>query len=271
MDTIMQLAVRGAGRAEGISAVLLSGEPGTGKTRWAKELAREWADNFISYQCHEGTGKEELFTDMDISGVISALSPHSKAVSQNYTSLGLLPMACEMSQKGRTVVLFDEIEKGRQAVDNMLLSFLQDGKVFVPHAGEFVANTKNLVFVATTNEQRLLSEPLYRRMRRHYIAFPDASELFNIVKAICHDDDFKEVGQETVKFLINLALWYRGQDVVKKPTAPELAHLVADLAVLKSKGDKMQALLSWFSPHREDWKVLINYNKGGVKYLQGMI
>lgn len=209
---------------------------------------------------------------MDMHGVISALSPHSSPEKGgNYTSLGLLPMACKLSQAGRTVVLFDEIEKGRQAVDNMLLSFLQDGKIFVPHVGEFIAKTENLIFVATTNEQRMLSEPLYRRMRRHFLAFPDATELFGIVKAICHQEDFSTVGAGTVKFLINLALWYRGKDVVKKPTAPELAHLVADLAVLQGKGDKLQALLSWFSPHREDWKVLLTYNAGGAKYLQGML
>lgn len=271
-DTTSTLAVRDAGRIDGISAVLLSGEPGTGKTRWAKLIAQSWADTFISYQCHEGTGKEEMFCDMDIAGVIERLSPHSDGGNGNgYVSKGLLPLACEASQKGKVVLLFDEIEKGRMAVDNMLLSFLQDGKVFVPHVGEFVAKMENIIFVATTNEQRLLSEPLYRRMRRLHIPFPSADELFTIVKSMVNADDFQAVGHETCRFLVTLAMWSRSQDVIKKITAPEIARLIGDLAALEDKKERLTALFSWFSPHREDWEILSKFNAGGVKYLEGMM
>lgn len=270
METIMKLSIRDAGRVDGISAVLLSGEPGTGKTRWAKMLAQEWADTFVSYQVHEGTGKEELYTDMDLFGVISALSPHSKQQTENYISHGLLPLACEASQKGKTVLLLDELEKGRQAVDNMLLAFLQDAKIFVPHVGEFVANPANLIVVCTTNEQRMLSEPLYRRMRRHVLTFPSESEVFDIVKNI-ESDSCKEIGYDKVKFLINLAFWYRTQDVIKKITAPEIARLVGDLSVLEDTNERLNALFTWFSPHKSDWEILVKYNAGGVKYLKGML
>lgn len=280
MDSTMKLAIHSAGRQAGISAVLLSGEPGTGKTHWAKQLAKEWADTFIFYQCHEGTGAEDLFTDMDLNGVISALSPHTNPDTntggyRGYISKGLLPTVCEASKNGQVVLLLDELDKTRQAIDNMLLSFLQEGKILVPHVGEFECNPANIIVVATTNEQRILSEPLYRRMRRHYLAFPHADELFGIIKSMCRPADISAVGESTVKFLICVAYWYRMQkEVVKKVTAPEIANLIADLAFLQDKcysKERVQALFSWFSPHREDWAVLLNYNPGGAKYFEGML
>jgi hypothetical protein len=108
-------------------------------------------------------------------------------------------------------------------------------------------------------------------MRRHFIAFPNQAELFEIVRSIAHPEDFAVVGDEKVKWLINIAMWYRSQDVVKKITAPEIAHLIGDLAVLETKQERVQALLSWFSPHREDWAVVAKYNQGGIKYLEGML
>lgn len=277
METSQKLAIRDAGRIDGISSVLLSGEAGTGKTRWAKMLADGWADTFLKYQCHEGTGKEELLYDIDVAGVISALSPHSKTTNtnNNFVALGLLPTACELSQKGQKVVLLlDELEKARQAVDNMLLDFLQSGEIYNPTDNKmYVANTKNLIFVATTNEHRKLSEPLYRRVRRVRLQFPTEKELLQIIPAILHQcgagEDLEKVGIEKLKFLINLALWYRKQDVDKKITAPEIARLVSDLAWLESKEEKLESLLSWFSPHEDDWKIILSQK--GEKYLLGML
>lgn len=265
------LAIRDAGRIEGISSVLLSGEPGTGKTRWAKILASEWADTFIKYQCHEGTGKEELLYDIDVAGVVQTLSPNGNGNATNFLNKGLLPLACIASQTGKVVILLDELEKARQAVDNFLLDFLQSGEVYDPNLGHFKANTENIIFIATTNEQRMLSEPLYRRMRRMRLSFPNKELLHSIIKTIVPTEDYSIVGDEKVKFLVNLALWYREQDVVKKITPPEIARLVSDLAFVETKEQKLECLYSWFSPHTEDWAVLEKYNKGGRNYLIGML
>jgi hypothetical protein len=43
------------------------------------------------------------------------------------------------------------------------------------------------------------------------------------------------------------------------------------LAALEAKQDRVQALVGWFSPHREDWEVLAKFNKGGLRYLEGML
>lgn len=272
MSITKKLAIRDAGRIEGISGILLSGEAGTGKTRFAKMLAAEWADNFIKYQCHEGTGKEELLYDIDVAGVVQTLNPHrTETTETTFLNKGLLPLACELSHKGKVVLLLDEIEKGRQALDNFLLDFLQSGEVYDPNLGFFKANTENIIFIATTNEQRMLSEPLYRRLRRERMLFPSETELFGIMKAMVTAEDFNVVGTEKVKFLIKLALWYRTQDVVKKITPPEIARLISDLAFLECKNEKVQSLFSWFSPHQEDWEVLLKYNAGGEKYLKGML
>ena len=84
--------------------------------------------------------------------------------------------------------------------------------------------------------------------------------------------EFEAVGTERIKWLIALAFWYRKQDVVKKITPPEIARLISDLAFLADDKDaKLFSLFSWFSPHQEDWAVLLKYNQGGEKYLKGKL
>ncbi len=273
MDFLASLMLRDAGKIDGISGVLLSGEPGTGKTRWARLFAESIEAKFLKYQCHEGTGKEELLYDIDVAGVVERLSPHGDGGATNkkeFLSKGLLPLACEYSHQGKVVFLLDELEKARPAVDNFLLDFLQSGEVFDPNLGHFTANASNLLFVATTNEQRMLSEPLYRRLRRKKFLFPDAEQLLAIVKAIV-PEDAKHLGDTKIKFLINMALWYRDQEVVKKITPPEIARLVSDFTVCATDDEKAEVIFSWFSPHEEDWATLLKYNKGGLKYILGML
>lgn len=272
-DFLSRLILRDAGTIDGISGVLLSGEPGTGKTRWAKLFAQDLGAKLLKYQCHEGTGKEELLYDIDVAGVVEKLSPHGDGGVTNkkeFLTKGLLPLACDLSHKGKVVFLLDELEKARPAVDNFLLDFLQSGEVYDPNLGTFKANLQNLLFVATTNEQRMLSEPLYRRLRRKKFLFPEEEQLLSIIKAIV-PEAARQFGESKIKFLIKLALWYRGQEVVKKITPPELARMVSDLTVCVSDEEKSEVIFSWFSPHVEDWATLIKYNQGGIKYILGML
>ena len=274
-DFLKFLVLRDAGTIDGVSGVLLSGEPGTGKTRWAKLFAQNIGAELLKYQCHEGTGKEELLYDIDVAGVVEKLSPHGDGGATNkkeFLSKGLLPLACEKSHKGKVVFLLDELEKARQAVDNFLLDFLQSGEVYDPNLGNFKANLQNLFFVATTNEQRMLSEPLYRRLRRKKFQFPNSEELVHIVKTIVPVESEK-LGDTKLKFLVNLVIWYREQqDVVKKITAPEMARLVSELTVCQDEDQRSEVVLSWFSPHEEDWAVLNRYgNNGGIRYITGML
>ena len=279
------LIISDCGKIDGLSAVLLMGEPGTGKTRFSKILAEKWGAKYLFYQCHQGTGKEELLYDLDIKGVIEYLGRRnfnpfpfpfptmysgSGGEGVSFIKKGLLYQAVEQSHKSRVVLTLDEIDKARPSLDGFLLDFLQNGRVSDPHLGVAIADSRNLIVVATSNEERLLSEPLYRRFRRIRLTIPPPEAELKIVKEMVGETVFSKVGEKTVKFLIAIANAMRKQEcVIKKVTTPEISRLVFDFAEVEDKDMRVELLLTWFSPHREDWEILLK--EFPVKYLRGML
>ena len=147
---------------------------------------------------------------------------------------------------------------------------MQNGRVSDPHLGVAIADSRNLIVVATSNEERLLSEPLYRRFRRIRLTIPPPEAELKIVKEMVGEAVFSKVGEKTVKFLIAIANAMRKQEcVIKKVTTPEISRLVFDFAEVEDKDMRVELLLTWFSPHKEDWEILLK--EFPVKYLRGML
>lgn len=107
----------------GISSVGLFGKPGTGKTFFAEKILApaflQGQGEILFYQCHEGTGKEELLYDLDIRGVVEKLSGDKN--SSSYLQKGIVLNALEKSKKEKILIILDELDKARPQVEGFLL------------------------------------------------------------------------------------------------------------------------------------------------------
>lgn len=260
----INLTIRDAGRIKGISATLLAGEPGVGKTHMSEMVKVFWEDysegpvNKIFFQLYNGVEKEKLLYDYHLPNMVNAMAFKEGTAKDNPVLLeGVLYQAARSSLTQKTLLVLDELDKGGEDIDILLLDFLQNGRLSDPMFGEVLVNFKNLIIVITSNEQRELNDALYRRLRYLRLPYPTKDKQVRILKDMDRES-FNALGQHVMELLIDLSLLYREKkDVERKVVVNQLARLAADLVVLRhNKADVKEAVCSWFSPHENDWKIL---------------
>jgi MoxR-like ATPase len=132
----------------------LTGPAGSGKTFLAEALGLVQERHTFFFQAFPGCRKEELY---------QTILPDASQPSGFRTQQGVLPLAADASQGGRTALVLDEWDKTHPSTDAFLLDFLQNGRVTLP-GSEIRANQEALVVFVTLNDERELSEPLLRRL-----------------------------------------------------------------------------------------------------------
>jgi MoxR-like ATPase len=261
----LNLTIRDAGRLKGLSALLLSGEPGVGKTHAAELLQVLWSDlspgevKKTFFQLYENVEKEKLLYDYHVPKMVEAIASNGsiQVKAQDIISEGVLYKAAMNSLTGKSLLILDELDKATPEIDILLLDFLENGRLSDPMFGEVKANPKNLIVVITSNEQRELNDALYRRLRYVRLPYPSEEKQYKILCAM--DKETCELfGKDIVNDLINLSMTYRNMDVERKVVVNQLSRLLADLTVLRSSKEYiMKAICQWFSPFEDDWKQLV--------------
>lgn len=199
----------------GIRAILAEGPPGCGKTSFGHVMAERWGAACLVWLLHEWTDADELFVGIDVA---AAVAGDAAQVRQP----GVLAMAAEMSQRGRVVLVLDELDKVQQRVENALLDFIQTGRVPTGPGRHLLANTANLAVLLTSNGQRPISEPLTRRCRRLVMRALGADE---VVAAV---SDLTKQPEKVVRLAVRAA-WIVANAEGHDPTVQEVANLLADV------------------------------------------
>ncbi len=162
--------------------LLIKGEPGTGKTELAKQVARGLALQMIEWNIKSTTKAQQGLYEYDAVSRLrdSQLGEEKVHDVNNYIKKGKLWQAFETSEK--VVLLIDEIDKADIEFPNDLLQELDKMEFFVYETGETIFAKQRPIVIITSNNEKELPDAFLRRCFFHYIRFPDEETLRKIVK-----------------------------------------------------------------------------------------
>jgi MoxR-like ATPase len=198
--------------------LLVKGEPGTGKTVLASEVAQAIRAPLIEWHIKSTTKAVHGLYEYDAVARLrdSQLGDPRVSDIKNYIRRGKLWDAFESG--ARPVLLIDEIDKADIEFPNDLLQELDRMEFYVYETGETVQAKVRPVVVITSNNEKELPDAFLRRCFFHYIRFPDPETMRAIV-----DVHFPGIKQRLVAEA--LKLFYEVREVPglkKKPSTSEL-------------------------------------------------
>lgn len=212
----LQLAVNAAITLE--RPLLIKGEPGTGKTMLAEELAASLNTELISWHIKSTTKAQQGLYEYDAVSRLrdSQLGDDRVHDIGNYIVKGKLWHAFTADK--RPVLLIDEIDKADIEFPNDLLLELDKMEFFVYETQEKIVAKQRPIIIITSNNEKELPDAFLRRCFFHYINFPESNEMQAIV-----DVHFPEIKKK----LLNeaLALFFDLREISglkKKPSTSEL-------------------------------------------------
>jgi MoxR-like ATPase len=162
--------------------LLVKGEPGTGKTVLAEEIARALSAPLLTWHVKSTTKAQQGLYEYDAVSRLrdSQLGDPRVSDIRNYIRRGKLWDAFEAET--RPVLLIDEIDKADIEFPNDLLLEIDRMEFHVYETGETVRAAKRPIVVITSNNEKELPDAFLRRCFFHYIRFPDADTMARIVE-----------------------------------------------------------------------------------------
>jgi MoxR-like ATPase len=198
--------------------LLIKGEPGTGKTVLAEEVAKAIDAPLLTWHIKSTTKAQQGLYEYD---AVSRLrdgqlgDPRVKDIS-NYIRRGKLWEAFE--QDVRPVLLIDEIDKADIEFPNDLLQELDRMEFFVYETGETIKARNRPIVIITSNNEKELPDAFLRRCFFHYIKFPAPETMRDII-----DVHFPQLKGRLITEAMQI--FYSLRDVPglkKKPSTSEL-------------------------------------------------
>lgn len=162
--------------------LLVKGEPGTGKTELARQVAASLGMPIIEWHIKSTTRAQQGLYEYDAVSRLrdSQLGEAKVADVANYIRQGKLWQAFDAQE--RVVLLIDEIDKADIEFPNDLLQELDRMEFHVYETGQTVRARQRPVVIITSNNEKELPDAFLRRCFFHYIQFPDADTLAKIIE-----------------------------------------------------------------------------------------
>ncbi len=238
----LMLAVNAAIRLQ--RPLLIKGEPGTGKTLLAEEVAAALGLPLLQWHIKSTTKAQQGLYEYDAVSRLrdSQLGDDRVKDIANYIVKGMLWQAFEAEQP--TVVLIDEIDKADIEFPNDLLRELDRMEFHVYETRQTIqARHRPIVFITSNNEKEL-PDAFLRRCFFHYIRFPDHDTMQRIV-------DVHFPGLKKALLTQALAVFFGLRDIPGLKKKPSTSELIDWLKLLVAEDIPPEAL------HSADGKVVI--------------
>ena len=198
--------------------LLVKGEPGTGKTVLAEEVAKALGAPLLTWHIKSTTKAQQGLYEYDAVSRLRDSQLGDARVSDigNYIKRGKLWEA--FTHPERPVLLIDEIDKADIEFPNDLLLELDRMEFYVYETGETIKATKRPIVMITSNNEKELPDAFLRRCFFHYIKFPEKETMEQIVEV-----HFPGIKQRLVAEAMRI--FFEVRDVPglkKKPSTSEL-------------------------------------------------
>lgn len=212
----LQLAVNAAITLE--KPLLVKGEPGTGKTMLAEELAKSLDTELIQWHIKSTTKAQQGLYEYDAVSRLrdSQLGDDKVHDIGNYIVKGKLWEAFTAGK--RPVLLIDEIDKADIEFPNDLLLELDKMEFYVYETKERIQAVQRPIVIITSNNEKELPDAFLRRCFFHYIQFPEKEEMLRIID-VHYPDIKKRLVEEALKAFFDLR---EIPGLKKKPSTSEL-------------------------------------------------
>lgn len=215
--------------------LLVKGEPGTGKTMLAFEIANALNKKLITWHVKSTTTAQQGLYEYDAVSRLrdSQLGEEKVKDIANYIERGKLWEAFESDEQ--SILLIDEIDKADIEFPNDLLLELDRMEFFVYELKKTIKAKNRPIVIITSNNEKELPDAFLRRCFFHYIQFPERETLEEIVKV-----HFPNLEKDLTEEAMRLFYGFREvQGLKKKPSTSELIDWLRLLTFGRITADKL--------------------------------
>ena len=219
----LKLAVNAACTLE--KPLLVKGEPGTGKTLLAEQVAASLSLKLITWHIKSTTKAQQGLYEYDaVSRLRDSQLGDSRVYDiQHYIKPGKLWEAFTSTE--RCVLLIDEIDKADIEFPNDLLHELDKMSFYVYETNQTIHAKQRPIVIITSNNEKELPTAFLRRCFFHYIEFPDEAMMRKIVAV-----HFPQISQNLLSQA--LQVFYKLRDIPNLKKAPSTSELIDWLALI---------------------------------------
>ncbi len=217
--------------------LLIKGEPGTGKTMLAEEVARGLGMPLLQWHIKSTTKAQQGLYEYDAVSRLrdSQLGDERVKNIDNYIVRGVLWQAFTADEP--VVLLIDEIDKADIEFPNDLLRELDRMEFYVYETREMVKAVHRPLVIITSNNEKELPDAFLRRCFFHYIKFPDKETMQQIVHV-----HFPKLKQDLLAQALNV--FFEVRDVPGLKKKPSTSELLDWLKLLLAEDIPAEALRS---------------------------
>jgi MoxR-like ATPase len=242
--------------------LLIKGEPGTGKTMLAKSVADALGKDFVVWNIKSTTKAQDgLYVYDTVQRLYDSQFGEGDVKDiAKYIKYGKLGEA--FTAKKQVVLLIDEIDKADLEFPNDLLWELDQMEFYIPETKKTIKAEHRPIVIITSNAEKELPDAFLRRCVFHYIAFPDAEKMSEIVRVHYPDIERNVLARATEKFYEIREM----KELQKRPSTSELLDWLKALALsgvdLSAAGDEIP-FIGVLLKKNQDVDALAEYREKG--------